>query len=285
MSRIEVPPDQLIEVRGTRLRVRTAGNGPAVLFVHGWTLDLDMWRAQFPALAGDYRLIAFDRRGFGLSAGTPGIAQDLADIDDLRAALGVERMAIVGMSQGARIALRWAIRYSRRTTCLVLDGPPREKPPAARNARTEIPIASYRELISREGIAEFRKWWLRHPFMRLRTKDPGMRALLREMIERYPGLDLLACEELEPLWADDLRRLDLPVLVINGEHDSNERRAAGFELARLLPNARLSIISQAGHIPSLDNPTAYNQQLKEFLGAGCCNRQSESPRQGNEYAK
>ena len=55
--------DELVEVRGARLRVRTAGEGPAVLLIHGWTLDLDMWTPQFATLANRYRLIAFDRRG------------------------------------------------------------------------------------------------------------------------------------------------------------------------------------------------------------------------------
>src|SRR5262245_62489121 len=101
--------DQLLEARGSRLHVRTAGEGPAVLLIHGWALDLDMWVPQFAALAGRYRLIAFDRRGFGLSSGTPDIEEDLADIDELLARLAVERVAIVGMSTGARVALGWGM--------------------------------------------------------------------------------------------------------------------------------------------------------------------------------
>jgi len=89
--------DQLIDVGGARLRVRTGGTGPAMLLIHGWALDLDMWTPQFAALAGRYRLIAFDRRGFGLSSGTTGIEHDLADIEVLLATLGVDRVAVVGM--------------------------------------------------------------------------------------------------------------------------------------------------------------------------------------------
>ncbi len=256
--------ERLIEVRGARLRVRTLGHGPAVLLLHGWTLDLDMWRGQFSALAG-WRLIAFDRRGFGLSTGVPGIEQDLSDIDQVLAALDIERVAIVGMSQGARIALRWAIGAAQRTSCLVLDGPPRERSPAHGGAPDEIPLASYRELVAHQGIEAFRKLWLQQPFMRLHTSDPATHALLQQIVGRYPGLDLLVDDMLEPLRVADLRRLDVPVLVINGEYDSDERRAAGAQLACWLPNARLALIARAGHFPNLDNPVAYNRRLTEFL--------------------
>jgi pimeloyl-ACP methyl ester carboxylesterase len=225
-----------------------------------------MWRTQFAALANCYRLIAFDRRGFGLSTGRPAIEDDLADIERLLAQIGIERVAIVGMSQGARIALRWALGFRHRTACLVLDGPPRGLAgPVAGRLQGEIPIADYRELILREGIDAFRKQWLNHPFMRLHTNDASTHALLREIIDRYPGHDLLA-DDAPQSSRGDLRLLDLPALVVNGECDSDERRAAGAELAHALPNARRVVIEDAGHLPNLDNPSAYNGVLGEFFG-------------------
>lgn len=259
--------DEFIEIRGARLHVRTAGDGPAVLLVHGWALDLDMWAGQFAALADRYRLIAFDRRGFGLSLGEPAIEQDIADMEELLAVLGAEGAAVVGMSQGARIALRWAMRSRRRASCLVLDGPPREELPTAAERRGEIPMAEYRELVRQEGIDAFRKQWATHPFMRLRTNDVQVQALLREIIDRYPGHDLMANDAppLSPIGS--LRLLGVPVLVVNGEYDSEERRAAGAALARSLPDARLTIVADAGHLPNLDNPRVYNTLLDEFFGS------------------
>lgn len=250
--------DEFVDVRGARLRVRMAGRGPAVLLIHGWTLDLDMWAPQFATFAGRFRLIAFDRRGFGLSTGTPGIDHDLADIAQLLARLAIDRVAIVGMSQGARVALRWAMRSPEMTTCLVLDGPP---------AEGEIPLAEYRELVRNAGIAAFREQWLQHPLMRLQTRDARVNALLREMVGRYPGHDLRA-DDPEPLAdAGDLDRVDLPVLIINGEFDSPARIGAGADLVRALPDARRAVIPDAGHLANLDNPGAYNTVLGEFLSA------------------
>ena len=258
------PLNEFVEVRGARLRVRTAGNGPAILFVHGWAIDLDMWTPQFAALAGRYRLIAFDRRGFGFSSGTAGIDHDLADIEELLAKLDLDSVAIVGMSQGARVALRWALRSPGATRCLILDGPPRDILAVGR-PEGEVTLATYRELVREQGIEAFRKQWLQHPLMRLYTSEPRAHALLREMVGRYPGQDLMGDETAQLPGIGSLQRLDLPILIVNGEHDTAVRIGAGAELARALPHAQLAIIPGAGHLSNLDNPGAYNQALDQFL--------------------
>ena len=74
----------MFAVPGARLRYRDEGAGRAVVFVHGWTLDLEMWEPQSP-LAAELRLVRYDRRGFGLSTGLPSLAEDVAD---LRALIG-----------------------------------------------------------------------------------------------------------------------------------------------------------------------------------------------------
>lgn len=257
------PLNQFIEVRGARLRVRIAGDGPAVMLVHGWAIDLDMWTPQFAALAGRYRLIAFDRRGFGYSSGSAGIDHDLADIEQLLEKLDIDRVAIVGMSQGARVALRWAVYAPRVTSCLVLDGPPPDLL-AMNRPQGEIALATYRELVRNEGIEAFRKHWLEHPLMRLYTSEPRAHALLQEMVGRYPGQDLVE-GRMPQGGGSPLPQLDLPILIINGEHDTAARIDAGAELAHALPHAQLALIPGAGHLSNLDNPSAYNQALDQFL--------------------
>jgi 3-oxoadipate enol-lactonase len=178
--------------------------------------------------------------------------------------LDIERIAIVGMSQGARVALRWAAYSPGATTALILDGPPRDLLAIGR-PEGEITLAAYRELVRNQGIDAFRSEWLQHPLMRLYTTEPRAHALLKEMVGRYPAHDLMGEETAQLPDVGSLQRLDLPVLIINGEHDTQARIGAGAELARALPHARLAIIPGAGHFSNLDNPGAYNQALDQFL--------------------
>ncbi|MGH8177709.1 MAG: alpha/beta fold hydrolase [Steroidobacter sp.] len=257
--------DQFLECDGARLRFRVAGSGPAVLLIHGWALDMDMWTPQFAALAAQCCVVAFDRRGFGQSTGEPDVAQDVEDVLCLLAALGIERAAIVGMSQGARVALRCALRFPHAVTCMALDGPPQERATQEAGAVEELPMAKYRELMRRLGIEAVREEWARNPFMLLRTRDERMHALLRKIIGRYPGRDLQNAAAEHPILVDRPDSVRAPTLVINGEHDSKHRLAAGAWIAQWLPDARRSIVPGAGHLPNLDNPVAYNKLLGGFV--------------------
>ncbi|HEY0939638.1 MAG TPA: alpha/beta hydrolase [Steroidobacter sp.] len=260
--------DRFIDVDGATLRVRSAGEGSAVVLVHGWALDLDMWRAQIERLSHWYRVIAFDRRGFGQSTGEPGIERDVLDIDRVLERFDIEHAAMVGMSQGARVALRWALRHPQRTSCLVLDAPPAEglpRPPGGE----EIPIDDYRELLRREGIDAFRRLWLQHPYMQLHSDDVSARQLLREIVDRYPAKDLLMQQRpfSSPVEARDLRRLPVPTLVLSGEYDSPQRRSIAKLLAETIQNARLHTIAGAGHLAALDAPDLYTRTLHGFFSS------------------
>lgn len=257
------PADHYFAFNGAELRYRDEGRGPAVLFVHGWTFDLDMWEPQVAALPGGaFRVVRFDRRGFGLSTGRPALADDVADIEALCRGLALRRIALVGMSQGARAALAYALRWPARLSCLVLDGPPG---PGSAGSESDVPIDRYRALARTGGIAAVRREWARHPLVGTRTTDARTR--VAAMIARYPGADLDSMPA--PVAADepgtDTAAVAAPCLVITGAQDLPRRLAAADDLANQIPGAERAVISAAGHLANLDNPQTYNTVLRAFL--------------------
>jgi pimeloyl-ACP methyl ester carboxylesterase len=255
--------DRFFTRNGTSLRYRDAGSGPPVMLVHGWTLDLEMWDSQVDSLRGSFRLIALDRRGFGLSRGNPSIDQDCEDLQALCRHLGLERIAVVGMSQGARAVMKFATTATHVVSCVVLDGPP----DLLGAPESDAPVPEqYRVLARAEGMEAFRRAWIHHPLLSLRTRDPSAHRHLRSIIERYPGRDLaasaLASTVPGPLPLDSFAT---PTLIITGEHDLPERIEVADALAKRLPSAERAIIPDAGHLPNFDNPVAYTGVLRTFL--------------------
>lgn len=256
--------DRFIERDGARLRVREDGAGETLILIHGWALDLDMWAPQFADLSRDYRVVAFDRRGFGLSSGVPNAEHDVEDLRTLFSEMRIARASLIGMSQGARAAVRFAQAYPDQVCCLVLDGPPRIGHMIEPRS-TEIPLARYRELVQKNGLPAFRHEWEQHALMQLHTSDAAIHRLLRDVVERYPGRDLQH-EYRDPSTASiDWASLHIPTLVLNGELDSSERLAAGQEIAQLMPDARYVLVPQAGHLANLDNPAFYNDTIRAFI--------------------
>ena len=188
-------------------------------------------------------------------------SHDLADIEQLLARFDIDSIAIVGMSQGARVALRWASYSPRATRCLILDGPPRDILAAGR-PEGEITLAAYRGLVREQGIEAFRTQWLQHPLMRLH--DNSRQPLLRRIVARYPGRDLTGTGDAAGP-AADVAAIATRALVINGEQDSPARLIAGDDLARRLPDASHVTVAGAGHLPNLDNPERYNALVRAFV--------------------
>jgi pimeloyl-ACP methyl ester carboxylesterase len=253
---------------GAVLRFRDDGQGPPVLLLHGWTLDLEMWEPQVAALRTAFRLVRLDRRGFGLSTGRPALEHDVADLSALCQHLGLRRVALIGMSQGARAALAFAAASPERVSCLVLDGPPEVD---SGIVEADVPLARLRALAQSEGLDAFRREWAAHPLARLRTADPGARRLLHAILGRYPGTDLLQSPAAVTSLHDPVRleSITVPALIVTGAEDLASRTRAAQTLARRLPHAEHVVVPDAGHLPNLDNPAAYNRHVGAFLARHC----------------
>jgi pimeloyl-ACP methyl ester carboxylesterase len=258
------PVDQYLMVESARLRFRDEGTGPVVILLHGWTLDLEMWDPQVARLRQEFRLVRVDRRGHGLSSGTPSPARDTTDVAALCHHLGLTRVAVIGMSQGARSALAFAGAAPERVEAVILDGPPSfELAPGDE----DVPFEHFRTVARTRGMAAFRREWLRHPLTQLHSADPQMRAHLIAMIERFAGNELTgSAPEPDVLSVPALpRSSNAPALVLSGELDVPRRIQSADRLSVQLPCAERAVLTGAGHLPSLDRPDEYSEICRAFL--------------------
>lgn len=256
--------DRFLERAGARLRWRlervddaadATGRTPLVL-VHGWALSLDYWNLVVPALASQRAVLRYDRRGFGASEGRYDPGQACDDLLALLDAAGIDQACIVGMSQGARVAIHTAIRAPDRVAALVLDGAPRFE------AEAELPLAEYRRLRNEEGLPAMHAAILGHPLMRLLSTDPERQRLLVRCVASYRGADLDG--GWEPVPAPRLEIIGQPVLVLNGGNDSAQRRKAGEQLRAEIAGARRVEISGAAHLAALDRPEEWIRAVLDF---------------------
>jgi 3-oxoadipate enol-lactonase len=261
-----VVEDRYFEVGGVKLRFKESGRGPALLLVHGWTLDLDVWEPQASSLSAAFRVIRMDRRGYGLSRGVPSLSDDVTDGLELLRVLKVQRFAVLGMSQGARVALKLSDSVPERVSAMILDGPPFIEAPLPVKP-PEIPYDQYRAIALTKGVPAFRREWRKHPLARLRTQDPAMHDLLDRILERYPGNDLTdrSAPKGFPIELQHIAQRALPTLILSGEGDLPTRQQSAQWLSGQLPGSICRQISNAGHLCGLDNPSVYNQVVDDFL--------------------
>jgi pimeloyl-ACP methyl ester carboxylesterase len=259
--------DAYLSVGSVRIRYRDEGTGPPIVLLHGWTLDLEIWEPQVEDLQQSFRLIRCDRRGFGLSSGTPDLQADATDVLSLCEHLDLGSFDCVGMSQSTRVVLSMARMRPRQLRRVVLDGPPGLL--GSRNPATpDLDYVALRKLARRSGMEAFRREWRQHPLTALATQDPARHELLQRILRRYPGHDLLSDADRAPQ-ADGpvLEVIQQPAMILNGMLDIPARLLAGAALAAALPRCEHVIIPGARHLANLDNPAAYNSQLRRFFSS------------------
>jgi pimeloyl-ACP methyl ester carboxylesterase len=257
--------DRYLDVPGSQLRFRDEGRGAAVILLHGWTLDLEMWDLQVAALRHEFRLVRFDRRGFGLSSGRPDAQHDSADITALCRHLGINRAALIGMSQGARVALQFAASAPHRVYALILDGPPAVD---RTTAEDDVPLSHLREVMLTRGIEALRREWSEHPLVQPRIHDPKVRQMLDRMLARYSGQDLGEDKGAPPL---PLHSVRVPTLILSGTYDLRSRLQTAERLRAQLPCADYRVVPDAGHLINLDQPRIYNELCRAFLARHAIN--------------
>lgn len=252
--------ERYLEHDSARLHCRLEGlrsaSGPVLVLIHGWALSLEYWDCVLPGLGPVRTVLRYDRRGFGLTRGPYDPGKSCGDLLALLDAAGFDRAVLVGMSQGARVAIHTALRAPQRVAGLVLDGAPWFED------ETELPVARYRNMRDSAGIFAMREAILDHPLMQPVHPDVAQRALLSTCVNHYVGADL------EGQWAPvpdpDLRAIRQPTLIINGSQDSDARLSAGRKLADAIPRAVRQELPGAGHLAALDNPQAWIDAVLGF---------------------
>jgi non-heme chloroperoxidase len=263
---------------GTTIYYKDWGKGQPIVFSHGWPLSADDWDAQMLFFGQHgFRVIAHDRRGHGRSTQTwdgndmDHYADDLAELTeqlDLRDAIHV------GHSTGGGEVARYLRRHgSKRAAKAVLIGavPPlmvkTEKNPEG------TPIEVFDEI--RKGVAENRSQFymdITLPFYGYNRPGAKVSEAVREhwwlqgmmggIKPHYDSIEAFS----ETDFTEDLRKIDIPVLVMHGDADQIVPiKAAALRSAKILKNATLKVYPGYPHGMCTTHPNEINADLLSFF--------------------
>jgi pimeloyl-ACP methyl ester carboxylesterase len=241
------------------------GSGrPSLVFAHGFGGSARNFGPQARAFRDRHRVVRYDARGHARSDAPddPAAYSAATFVDDFARAVGADDDAVVGgLSMGAVTALRFALQHPVRA--LIVAGFPARTP----TSYTMVANA-FADAIERDGVEAAGERFVWGPESGL---DPGAARFVRQgFLEHTPhGLahTLRGVIAEQPAVADlvaPLAGLTVPALVVVGEHDRGSIQPSR-ELAEAIPNARLVVIPDAGHVVNLAQPARFNAALGEFL--------------------
>lgn len=254
---------------GGDLYYEIAGEGPSLVLAHAGFVDCRMWDEQFPVFAQHYRVLRYDRRGFGNSQFTSGPFSHRRDLYRLLKYLGIERAHLLGCSAGGATIVDFALEHPEMTASLVLVS----SALSGYQFQGDMP-KPLQQLFAALQVKDFNqaadlavRLWIDGPQrtpdqVEARVRDQG-----REMSLTNLSNIFISEEPLEPPAIGRLSQLATPTLVMAGELDDANVRTISELLATQIAGAQKAIISGTAHMPNMERPEEFNQIVLAFLQA------------------
>jgi pimeloyl-ACP methyl ester carboxylesterase len=254
------------KIDGTAYEV--AGQGPAVLLVHGLGMNRAMWQWQLPALSDDFTVITYDLLGHGESKAPP---DDLTlthlseQLYSLCEALEFETYGIAGFSLGGMIARRFALDHPGKLMAMAILNSAHDRTPEERAAiLRRVAQAAESGPTATVGAALAR--WFTEKF---RESHGDVMELVRNWILAndpavYPRVYRVLAEGDEEI-AAGIVDIACPTLVMTAEEDYGNSANMARRMAALIPNAELVILPGLRHMALAEDPAAFNAPLVNFF--------------------
>ncbi len=243
---------------GVQIYYEVHGEGPVILLTHGYSSTSGMWKGQVETLSARHRLVVWDMRGHGDSDYPEDQAAyseeaTVADMAALLDAVGVDKAIIGGLSLGGYMSLAFnRVHPERVSALLIIDTGPGYRNDEAREGWNQNAIKRA-ERLERDGLdlanasAEVRQ--VRH-----RSADGLAKAARGMLTQRDAGV------------MNSLSSIAVPSLIVVGADDAPFLAASDYMAAKI-PGAKKVVIPAAGHAANIDQPTAFNRALGDFLDA------------------
>jgi pimeloyl-ACP methyl ester carboxylesterase len=250
-------------------RASRAGHLHLVL-AHGFGGSARNWRPQLRALNHAFAITVYDARGHARSASVASASEAraqavVADFAAVAASASASPLIAGGLSMGAATAVRFALAQRARVRALVLMAPPAG---AASGRGVSASALAFADAIEREGLeaAGARFAWGPHAGLDAQAAAWVRAGFLEHDAQSLAHLlrEYLAQLETPAALAGALAHLDVPTLVVVGANDAASLPTA-HELAAALPDVRLVVVPEAGHVVNLAQPERVNAALREFL--------------------
>ena len=279
------PTERRVTANGASIWTATQGSGPPVVLCHGGPGIYDYLEPVASMIDDLVTVHRYDQRGCGRSQdrGPYDVPTFVDDLDALRAHWGYGKWTVIGHSWGAFLALLYTVKYPERTERLVyVSGTgidPKWHQEYRKNREAKLPPAERERLRFLNGRrstatgAELAR--INEERTALLERTEYYDATRLEELPRYDrfpinyALNATLNREADRIeksseLSDQLSRVTVPTLVLDGEGDPRPRWARA-QVARLIPNGRHVTIDRAGHEPWVERPEATARALREFL--------------------
>jgi len=254
-----------LDVPGGKIYYQVAGAGDWIVLVHDGNLHSVTWDEQFPVYARDYRVVRYDRRGYGKSSYPDKPYSNIEDLEEVFRQLNIDKATVMGMSAGGALSIDFTLAHPEKVTRLVLVGAVVSGHGFSEHGRTRGGRLTEETLSDPAKLADYMchrdpyTFWEGNPEARKRGYAYLMSSLQNYRRDKYRSR--------RPARAalPNLGEIKVPTMIVVGEYDLPDCHAVAGILEVGIAGSSRIVLAKSAHIAPLEQPAAFNELTLAFL--------------------
>lgn len=257
------PDSGYVNVDGGKLFYEIAGKGDNIVLLHDGMVNCYIWDDQFPVLAKSYRVIRYDRRGYGKSSDPRAKYSHIDDLNQIFIQLKVEKAVIFGMSSGGRLAIDFTLTYPEKVKALVLVGAVVSGYGYSTHMNTRG--GHFNPTVGSSDPVSISKYFIMDDPYEIYSGNKDAKIKVMKLLPYFGRDNLVPTKPAEKIAVRYLSEIKVPTLILVGEYDIPDVHAhAGVINAGIL-NSKREIIPKSGHLIPVEQPALFNEAVINFL--------------------
>ena len=251
-----------INVDGGKLYYEISGTGENIVLLHDGMVNCFIWDEQFPVLARNYRVIRYDRRGYGKSSDPETKYSHIDDLNQVFIQLKVDKAIVFGMSSGGGLAINFALAYPEKVNGLVLVGAVVSGFGYTSHMTTRGGHMNPAEMTD---PAKLIKYFIMDDPYEIYSENIKAKEKVMTLLP-YLGRDnTVPTKPPAKVAVNCLSEIKVPTIILVGEYDHPDVHAHAGVINAGIRNSKREIIPNSGHLIPVEQPLLFNEAVTSFL--------------------
>jgi len=252
-----------IKVDDGRLFYEIAGKGENIVLLHDGMVNNRIWDEQFPVLAKNYRVVRYDRRGYGKSTDPQTQYSHIDDLKQVFIQLQVDKAIVFGMSSGGGLAINFALTYPEKVKGLVLVGAVVSGFGYSSHMTTRGGNFNRSEF---SDPVKLRKYFVLDDPYEIYSGNIKAKEKVMSLLPYFGRDNTVPTKPPEKIAVKCLSEIKVPTLILVGEYDIPDVHAHAGVINAGIENSKREIIPKSGHLIPIEQPGLFNESVLNFLG-------------------
>lgn len=251
-----------VVVDGGKLFYELAGNGENIVLLHDGMVNREIWNEQFPLLAKTYRVVRYDRRGYGKSSDPEMKYSHIEDLNRLFAQLNIDKAVLFGMSSGGRLAIDFALTYPEKVNGLVLVGAVVSGFGYTSHFNTRGGYFDPQKITDPVKVNEY---FIKDDPYEIYSENADAKEKVMRLLPNLARPNRVPTQPAGKVAIRSLAEIKVPALILTGEYDIPDVHAHAGAINAGINNSRREIIPRSGHLIPIEQPALFNEAIMKFL--------------------